>query len=348
MKAPGARISVTFSRETIVSIVSGALGFAAPLIIGVVWRHPAFGTVVALAALAFGGGARSEPLGRQIRNALDATISVTAATFVGTVMAKEPGFALWATPFLAAIIGLIGGVSRRFARSCSQFIVFMVIVTNVTIPSSSPLSMALLVLAGALWSGGLTLSLSRLFPPAEVQIAPPVADYRKLYRRWIRALREIAGWQYAIRIASCLFAAELYKALEPGHHGYWALVTVAIVVHRSLAEALGRALERAAGTIVGVLVISLLAFLLPALWEQIVMIAIFAGLRPLYRETNYTAYAAVMTPLVILLLDFQQRVSAAVVIDRFTATIAGCAIALVLGYVPWMQLASAQRVAAKT
>jgi uncharacterized membrane protein YccC len=110
-----------------------------------------------------------------------------------------------------------------------------------------------------------------------------------------------------------------------------------IVVQRDFQKALPRALHRAAGTALGVLLISLFLLGTPPLWVTIMLIALLAAARPILRDANYTAYAAVMTPLVILLLDFGQQTSWARIADRLIATAAGCALALTLGYLIWIK-----------
>ena len=55
------------------------------------------------------------------------------------------------------------------------------------------------------------------------------------------------------------------------------------------------------------------------MWAIISIIAALAAARTILIEINYTAYAAVMTPLVILLLDFGQDQPWAAIIDRLVA-----------------------------
>jgi uncharacterized membrane protein YccC len=45
-----------------------------------------------------------------------------------------------------------------------------------------------------------------------------------------------------------------------------------------------------------------------------------------------------MTPLVVLLLDFGQTASVATIGYRLADTVIGCAIALVVGYLPWLRV----------
>jgi hypothetical protein len=55
----------------------------------------------------------------------------------------------------------------------------------------------------------------------------------------------------------------------------------------------------------------------------------------------------VITPLVILLLDFGQQTSWAPIDDRLIATLVGCALVLTLGYLIWLKLLPQERVAVK-
>ncbi len=57
--------------------------------------------------------------------------------------------------------------------------------------------------------------------------------------------------------------------------------------------------------------------------------------RPVLRAANYAAYAALMMPLIMLLLDLGKAPSLAIMIDRLLATIIGCALSLTLGYLVW-------------
>jgi hypothetical protein len=83
------------------------------------------------------------------------------------------------------------------------------------------------------------------------------------------------------------------------------------------------------------------------MWAAIAMIAVLSTARPILKEANYTAYAAVMTPLVILLLDFGREPSWAVVVDRLAATFAGCTLAVTFGYLMWSRIHPPARTAVK-
>ena len=152
-------------------------------------------------------------------------------------------------------------------------------------------------------------------------------------------MSRLSGWQYPMRIGLCLAAAQAYEWAFPEHHGYWVAVTVLIVVHRNLQVALGRTMERALGTVLGIVLISLFMLASPSLWMVIGAIAVLAAARPVLEEINYCAYVSVITPMVIMLLDFGQPPSWALAVDRLAATLAGCLLALTLGYIGWSRLA---------
>ena len=208
------------------------------------------------------------------------------------------------------------------ARSATQFILFTIIAMNIGPGHDRPLGLALLFFTGGVWAAAVTLILRPLIRMAlaaglVAETATPVKyPARLLLRRWWKLMNYSWGWQYALRIGLCLAVAGAYKSLWPGHHGYWAELTVVIVVQRNLEGAWRRSLERAAGTVIGVVLVNLLLLYPWPLRGLIVLIAVLAALRSMLLETNYIAYAAVHTPLIILFLDFGQASSMALAFDR--------------------------------
>jgi uncharacterized membrane protein YccC len=73
-------------------------------------------------------------------------------------------------------------------------------------------------------------------------------------------------------------------------------------------------------------------------WLFVLVVAVLGGLRPFLKARNYALYSVVMTPLVVLLLDFGQTASVATIGYRLADTVIGCAIALVVGYLPWLRV----------
>lgn len=135
--------------------------------------------------------------------------------------------------------------------------------------------------------------------------------------------------------------------LKPDHHTYWMSLTVVLVVQRNLATAFKRAGQRSAGTLVGVLLTTLFLTGPVSTWGMVCIIALLAAARVVLIEKNYTAYTVVMTPLIILLLDFGQPPSLVVIIGRLIATLVGCTVAFSLGYLGRFRITAANAVKKK-
>ncbi len=319
------------------------LGMAVPVAAGAATGHGQIGVLASLGALALSGDGEGDTFRAQFPGLAYALAATSTAMLTGSMLAGRGPAAALAVPVIAGAAGLLGGLSRPLARAAVQFILFTVIAAHLGAGEIHPAAKTFVFLAGAAWTAFLSLSLRPIFqafmpspanPPAAA--APPRYTMKQLIARWRRSFAQFSGWQYTLRIVLCLAAAEALVLVWPYGHGYWIAITVAIVVHRNLSAALPRALERAGGTVGGVLLCGALMFAAPSAWGLIATIAVLAALRPLLREANYTVYAAVMTPLVILLLDYGQALSVAVVMDRLVATLAGCALALTLGYLAWL------------
>jgi hypothetical protein len=324
--------------------VAAMLGLAGPLAVGVMTGHLRAGTAAALGGLALGGSTQGETPAEQAPGLIYALAAGSAAMFTGLVLAAHMPAAAFGLPAVAAAAGLVGSISRRLARATTQYILYTIIAAHLSAADARPFGMLLMFLLGAGGTAALSLILRPLFkaighepkaPVPENSAQPPAYTAGRLLRRWLRSLSRLSGWQYVLRITTCLAAAAVFERAWPLHHGYWVSITVVIVVQRNLQAALTRAFHRADGTVLGVLLISLLLLGSLPMWALLLIIAVLAAARPILRETNYTAYAAVMTPLVILLLDFGQAPSWTAVVDRLAATLAGCALALTLGYLGW-------------
>jgi uncharacterized membrane protein YccC len=196
---------------------------------------------------------------------------------------------------------------------------------------------------GASLTGGLALALYHLgrslgAGPIANPATQPQYTLKQIVKRWRRSLTHLSGWLYTFRLTSCVAVGEVFDWVWPHHHGYWVFITLAIVVHRRFSIAWQRTRQRLLGTLLGVMVASLFSLWLPSLWIMVGLIAVLAALRTLLKEVNYAAYAIVLTPLVILLLDFGKPFSFWVVADRLLATLFGGGVALIFGYWLWIKI----------
>jgi hypothetical protein len=334
-------------------IIAAMLGMAGPVAAGVITGHAQMGAVAALGGLAASGNGKHEPFRDQARDLIHVLLAGGAAMFTGAALAGHDLLKTFCIPAIAAVAGLVGGISRPLVRATTLFILYIIIAANLGLKDFNPVGTMLLFFLGVLWSAALSLGLSVLFrkfssnqftDKTASAVQPVRPTMQQLLRRWRRTLEHLSGWQYALRITLCLMAAEVFEWLWPHHHGHWALITIMLVVQRDLQAAMRRTIQRATGTVLGVALISLLLLTAPPAWIMIAVIAALAAARPIFRATNYTAYAVFMTPLIILLMEFRQEISWIVITDRLIATFVGCTIAFTLGYLIWIKRLSTVRI----
>ncbi|NYJ07447.1 FUSC family protein [Petropleomorpha daqingensis] len=142
---------------------------------------------------------------------------------------------------------------------------------------------------------------------------------------------------FAVRLALCMSIAEVTRQLLPIPRPYWVLLTVAIVLKPDFGSVFTRAVQRGVGTVLGVLVGSLLLTVLPRSPWILVAMAAAAAVLPWARGANFGLFSVFLTPLVILLLDLAVPSGSGLVVARLLDTLIGCAIVLVFGYLLWPQ-----------
>jgi uncharacterized membrane protein YccC len=173
---------------------------------------------------------------------------------------------------------------------------------------------------------------------AGAAVPRPVMDRRARLRELAdRTLSSPDGRAFAVRLALCMSIAEIARQNLPTQRPYWVLLTVAIVLKPDFGSVFGRAVQRGAGTLLGVLIGSgLLAFFPRSPWLLVAMAA-FAAVLPWAREANFGLFSVFQTPVIILMLELSQPSSPGLVRERLTDTLIGCAIVLVFGYLLWPQ-----------
>jgi uncharacterized membrane protein YccC len=142
---------------------------------------------------------------------------------------------------------------------------------------------------------------------------------------------------FAVRLSLCMTIAEITRQLLPIPRPYWVLLTVALVLKPDFGSVFTRAVQRGAGTVLGVLLGSLLLTVLPrSAWVLVAMAAVAAVL-PWARAASFGLFSVFQTPLIILLLDLAVPSGSGLVGARLADTLIGCAIVLVFGYLLWPQ-----------
>ncbi|MGY1847476.1 FUSC family protein [Blastococcus sp. SYSU DS1021] len=152
-----------------------------------------------------------------------------------------------------------------------------------------------------------------------------------------RTLASADARSFAVRLSLCMTVAEIARQYLPIERPYWVLLTVAIVLKPDFGSVFTRAVQRGAGTLLGVLLGSALLAALPRNGWVLVALAGAAAVLPWARNANFGLFSVFQTPLIILLLDLALPAGPGLVGARLLDTLIGCAIVLVFGYLLWPQ-----------
>jgi len=140
---------------------------------------------------------------------------------------------------------------------------------------------------------------------------------------------------FAARLMACVGVAGVTTEVLPLARSYWVILTVVIVLKPDFGSVLVRAVQRGAGTVLGAVLGAAILAVVPYGPWLLLPFAILAALLPYGRSRNYGLFAVFLTPLVVLLIDLLTPASWYLALDRLVDTLLGCAIVLLVGYVPW-------------
>jgi Fusaric acid resistance protein-like len=324
----------TAARVGWVAIVASALGMAVPVLVGAAMGNLRAGLAASVGGLLVGGATASRDLRAHIEQLVTALGPAVAAV---TVAAFAAGHG-WLTDAVVALLGgvaaAIAGLGRPLAVMAMRFVLFLIIAITVAETASNEPVFAVLILAGALWASAVGLALgaqARAMPghrglPAAPD--PPNRTAKPSVARLRRLLAHPSGWQYALRLMSCLAVAGGLRWWWPEHHLHWIALTVALMMEWRIETVPVRTTQRALGVALGVLATGVLLVYTPTAWALVLGIAVLAGLRPMLHARNYLAYSTAMTPLIIMLLDAGQPLGIGILLDRLIATAIGAGLVI--------------------
>jgi uncharacterized membrane protein YccC len=161
--------------------------------------------------------------------------------------------------------------------------------------------------------------------------------------RWRASLAEVLDRQSAVRIAALRVGIAVGVAgaagylLRAEHPGWIPLSTAAVLQGTNVALARQRALHRAAGTAVGVVLAAGVLALEPGIAGIVVLVAVFQALTEALILVSYGVAVVCITSLALLLLDLAGvGTSVGELLDaRLLDTALGCAIGLAAGLLLW-------------
>ncbi|MFJ5827984.1 FUSC family protein [Streptomyces sp. NPDC093089] len=162
------------------------------------------------------------------------------------------------------------------------------------------------------------------------------AALRVRARRTARAvLFSEASWRYGLRLALCIGLAQALVSLIAVPRSYWVALTVTFVMKPDFGSVFSRAVLRAAGTAIGLVLAAFVLSEVPRGWWDVPVMVVLAALIPAFSAKGYAFQTAAITPVILLLSDTLNHQGFDLVMPRLYDSLIGCAIALVAGYLLW-------------
>lgn len=294
------------------------------------------GFAAAMGAMLFGGPESAEKGGEHWAGRRSLTGIFASAVFVGLAPPVATLCTRWtwgdavAIAFVA-VLAAISAYSRPFAVAAMRFTIFLVMSMSIASQSGGNAGGVTLLLGfGAIWGAIIRAALrpAKALAPAVETVPARSPTRRQRITRLKRVLRTAEGWQYPIRLALGLGLSSIVRHLWPDQHFSWILVTAALLVERQPEALPVKTIQRALGVVLGVALTGLVLAELRSPFAIATLVCLLATLRPWLRARNYLAYSAVMTPLVLLVMDLGTPIGGAVLIDRLLATLLGAAIVI--------------------
>ncbi|MER7847267.1 FUSC family protein [Kitasatospora sp. NPDC096077] len=141
--------------------------------------------------------------------------------------------------------------------------------------------------------------------------------------------------RYGLRVALCIAAGSAVTANYPLSKSYWVPMTIAFVLKPDLGSVFLRAVSRAVGTVLGVVVTAALLSVATGEWALTAVAAGCVALLPYATAAHYGLNTVVMTPMALVLLQLGGQSGAAEFWPRVLDSVLASVIVLLFGYLLW-------------
>jgi uncharacterized membrane protein (TIGR01666 family) len=142
-----------------------------------------------------------------------------------------------------------------------------------------------------------------------------------------------AIFKHSFRVALvCLFGYVVTKIFPYGHHSYWVLLTIIVILKPAFSLTKQRNYQRLIGTIAGGAIGILILIFLPNKTVQFILLLIFMICSYSFQRRNYVVSVLFMTPFVLILFNFLGDGNLNIAEERIIDTLVGSAIAFAASY----------------
>ncbi|MEO8885610.1 MAG: FUSC family membrane protein [Mucilaginibacter sp.] len=141
------------------------------------------------------------------------------------------------------------------------------------------------------------------------------------------------AFKHALRVSLvCLVGFIAAKSLSLGHHSYWVLLTIIVILKPGFSLSKQRNYQRLVGTIGGGIIGVMILLLIPNNNVQFVLMVIFMLGTYSFSRLNYVVSVIFMTPYVLILFKFLGIGHLDIVEERILDTVIGSTIAFIASY----------------
>ena len=313
-----------------------APGVVLALAAGLAMGQPGVALLAAAGAFSAGFGAFQRLSRFHITPMLLAALCMSLSTAVGTVASGHAAIDAAVVAAAAFSLGLAASFGTGPWWVLLQGAVFLVIAGAHPGDGRDGLSRALIVLAGGFGQGLVVTLLRRIapggFPPLTGPNALPSPGTAAAWASEARRVLSprVPEFRYAILLGLASGAAVLIARGLAIPNGYWAALTVLLVLRRDGTETLTRGAQRVCGTLAGAAAATLLvAVLRPEAMGLLVPIGTAAWCAYAVQWVNYGTFSLSVTSYVAFLFALIGLPETQVAVHRVIATLLGGAIAIV-------------------
>jgi hypothetical protein len=149
----------------------------------------------------------------------------------------------------------------------------------------------------------------------------------------LRMGREL--FRYSLRLAVVLICGTaVFKVLQLPH-GYWIPFSSLVVLQPDFGSTWRRAFHRAAGTLLGVVVVGGLLYLHPPYWVLLVIMAVLCGVIAHFLKHNYVAAVFIVTIMLVVSMEAMGPVSFDLAMERLACCVFGSLLAFLAALTLW-------------
>jgi len=142
-----------------------------------------------------------------------------------------------------------------------------------------------------------------------------------------------ASFKHAVRVSlACIVGFTISKTLIHGHHSYWVLLTIIVILKPGFSLSKQRNYQRLIGTIAGGIIGVLILKYIPNKDVEFILFVVLMIATYSFTRYNYVVSVIFMTPYVFLLFKFLGVTQISLVEERIVDTLVGSAIGFITIY----------------